>query len=112
MAAYLVANFKIINPTEYKSYVAAVVPLLQASGAEILVADYETEALEGKPGSVTVVIRFASKESLNTWYHSPEYQQIKHLRTDNSEGMVVATNEFDLEHNLRVLENLKADNAA
>ena len=54
MASNLVANFKITNPGGYRSYVPAVLPTLEAHGAEILVADYESEALEGEPGSVTL----------------------------------------------------------
>ena len=104
MAAYLVANFSLTNPVGYKAYVAAVLPTLESHGAEILVADYESKALEGKSGSVTVVIRFESPEALNAWYQSPEYQTIIHLRTDNAEGFVVAAGEFDLERNLRILE--------
>ncbi len=104
MASYLVANFKITNPAGYRSYVPAVLPTLEAHGAEILVADYESEALEGEPGSVTVVIKFGSNEALTAWYDSPEYQKIIHLRTDNSEGVVVAAKAFDLARNLRILE--------
>jgi len=70
----------------------------------VLVADYELESLEGKSGSVTVVMKFTSREALNGWYRSPGYQRIIHLRTDNSEGIVVAASEFDLERNLRILE--------
>ena len=73
---------------------------------EVLVAEYESEPLEGKPGSVTVVIKFDSKEALNAWYNSPEYQTVIRLRTDNSEGIVVSAGEFDLEKNLRILEAL------
>ena len=53
-----------------------------------------------------MIIKFESKEALNAWYNSPEYQEIIHLRTDNSEGIAVAVGEFDLEHNLRILEAL------
>jgi uncharacterized protein (DUF1330 family) len=105
MASYLVANFKLTNPAGYKSYVAAVLPTLKAHGAEILVADYESEALEGEPGSVTIVIKFGSSETLTAWYESPAYQKIIHLRTDNTEGVVVAAKEFDLERNLRILKS-------
>lgn len=104
MAAYLIANFRLTNPAGYKSYVFAVLPTLQAHGGEILVADYESQALEGEPGSVTVVIRFASSEALDGWYRSPEYQEIIHLRTDNTQGVAIAAREFDLERNLRFLE--------
>lgn len=106
MSAYFVVNYEITKPEGYKSYVPAVIPILEAHGAEILVADYESETLEGKPGAVTVVVKFESKEALNAWYNSPEYQEIIHLRTDNSKGSGVATGEFNLEHNLRILEAL------
>ena len=106
MAAYIIGNYELTNPADYKSYVPAVLPTLEAHGAEILVADYESEALEGKSASVTVIIKFESKEVLNAWYNSPEYQEIIHLRTDNSEGIIIAAGEFDLEHNLRILEAL------
>lgn len=104
MAAYLVANFTLTNPSGYKAYVGAVLPTLQAHGAEIVVADYESKPLEGRAGAVTVVIKFQSAEALDSWYRSPEYQQIIRLRTDNSEGIAVATGEFDLQRNLRILE--------
>ena len=106
MAAYLVANFEITNPEGYRAYVPGVLPTLEAHGAEILVAEYESEPLEGNPGSATVVLKFESKEALNAWYNSPEYQKVIHLRTDNSEGMVVSAGDFDLEKNLRILEAL------
>ena len=106
MAAYLVANFTITNPAGYREYVPAVIKSLEAHGAEVLAADYESEALEGQAGEVTVVIRFATKQALNAWYRSPEYQSIIHLRTDNSAGIVVAANEFDLERNLKILAAL------
>ena len=106
MSAYFILNYEITNPAGYKSYVPAVIPILEAHGAEVLVADYESETLEGKPGSVTVVVKFESKEALNAWYNSPEYQEIIHLRTGNSEGIGVAAGEFNLEHNLRILEAL------
>jgi uncharacterized protein (DUF1330 family) len=35
------------------------------------------------------VLRFATKAAARAWYESPEYQAIKHLRADNSEGIGV-----------------------
>jgi uncharacterized protein (DUF1330 family) len=106
MAEYLVANFAVTNSEGYKTYIRASVPSLKAHGAEILVAEYESEALEGKPGSITIVIKFASKEALYGWYNSPEYQKIVHLRADNTKGIAVSAGEFDLDKNLRLLETL------
>ena len=106
MAAYVVVNYDLTNIEGYKAYPPAVLPTLEAHGAEILVADYESKTLEGNPGSVTIVIKFLSKEAANAWYYSPEYQEIVGLRTDNSEGTAVAADEFNLENTLRTLEAL------
>ena len=94
MAGYLIANYSITNPDGYQAYVAAVGPTIVARGGEILVAGPGSEAVEGDPGPVTVVLKFPSKEALRAWYDSPEYQEIIHLRTDNTEGSVVFADEF------------------
>jgi uncharacterized protein (DUF1330 family) len=59
-----------------------------------LVADYESEAVEGTPHSVTIVLRFPSKDAAQVWYRSPEYQSVINLRTDNTEGFVVFVDHF------------------
>jgi uncharacterized protein (DUF1330 family) len=87
MAGYFVANYTITNQAEYKEYLAAVGPTLEAHGAESIVVDRDSELLEGSAGRVTVVLRFATKAAAQAWYDSPEYGAIRHLRTDNTEGI-------------------------
>lgn len=89
MAGYFIANYTITNQSEYKEYLAAVGPVLQAHDAEILVVDRDSALLEGAAGQVTVVLRFATKATAMAWYESPEYQAISHLRTDNTRGIGV-----------------------
>jgi len=89
MAGYFVANYTITNQAEYMKYLAAVGPILTAHGAEDSVVDRDCEPLEGPAGQVTVVLRFATTAAAKAWYQSPEYQAIRHLRTDNSEGIGV-----------------------
>jgi uncharacterized protein (DUF1330 family) len=89
MAGYFIANYTITNQAEYKQYIAAVGPVLEAYGAENIVIDRDCALLEGSAGQVTVVLRFASKSAAEAWYESPEYQAIMHLRTDNTEGIGV-----------------------
>ena len=90
-AAYIVANFRITDTDGYAAYPPLARPLLAASGAQVLVVDRNTEALEGEPEHVTVVIRFPSKEAARAFYDAPEYREIVHLRTDNSEGFMALT---------------------
>lgn len=94
MSAYLIANYKITNPEAYEAYVAVVGPTLQEYGGMPLVADYNSEVIEGSPSSVSIVLSFPSKEAARTWYNSPEYQAIIHHRIDNTEGFVVFADEF------------------
>ncbi len=89
MAGYFVANYTITNQAEYMEYVAAVGPILAAHGAETIAIDRDSVLLEGSAGQVTVVLRFATKAAAEAWYQSPEYQAIRHLRTDNTEGVAV-----------------------
>jgi len=87
MAAYFVFNYRINDQESYKPYLAAVPRVLEAHGAEILAADFESEGIEGDAGDVTVVLRFPSKDAARKWYDSPAYQKIIGLRTNNSEGI-------------------------
>ena len=87
MAGYFVANYTITNQAEYRQYLAVVGPSLRAHSAESIVVDRDCEPLEGTAGQVTVVLRFATKAAARAWYESPEYQAIRHLRTDNTEGI-------------------------
>jgi uncharacterized protein (DUF1330 family) len=89
MAGYFVANYTITNQAEYQEYIAAVGPVLQAHGAEIVVVDRDSTLLEGSAGKVTVVLRFATEAAATAWYESPEYQAIVRLRTDNAQGIAV-----------------------
>lgn len=96
MSGYLIANFEITNAGAYEGYAPAMTSTLQAHGGETIVAAYQSETIEGSPAKVTMVLRFASKQAARAWYDSPEYQDIIHLRTDNSEGFVVIADEFAL----------------
>ena len=94
MAGYLIANYNITNPEGYQSYIAVVGPTIVAHGGEILLAGDGSEAVEGNPGTITVVLTFPSREALRGWYDSPEYQEIIHRRTDNTDGFVVFAETF------------------
>ena len=93
-SCFLIGNYKLTNPEAYQAYVPAVIATLGAHGANVVVADYESEPLEGQPHSVTVVLRFDSRSAARAWYNSSEYQEIISLRTENTEGFIVLTDEF------------------
>lgn len=94
MTAYFIASYRITDPAGYGSYVPAVMPTLLAADCEVLAADYASQVIEGAPGEVTVILKFASKAAAMAWYDSPEYQAIKHHRTDHSEGTAVLVDQW------------------
>ncbi|MGD8577363.1 MAG: DUF1330 domain-containing protein [Thiohalophilus sp.] len=89
MEGYIVFNYRINDQEAYQPYLSQVMQTLIAHNAEILVADFESETIEGDAGHVTVVLKFSSKDAARKWYQSPEYQNIIELRTDNCEGIAV-----------------------
>ena len=95
MPAYFVFNYQITHREAYDPYLAEVPKTLEAHGAEVLAADFESEAIEGDAKHVTIVLRFPSKEVAKKWYQSPEYQKIIGLRLNNSDGISALANGVD-----------------
>jgi uncharacterized protein (DUF1330 family) len=95
MSVYAIAAYDIVDPKVYETYVAAVVSLLQKHGAELLVADRESGALEGNPGKVSVVLRFESEKAAREWYNDPAYGPVKQIRLNSTKnGTIVLAKEF------------------
>ncbi len=89
MAAYLIANYRITDPEAYAAYPPLAAETLAPHGAEALVVDFDSEAVEGDSNAVTVVLKFESREAARAWYASEDYRKIKHLRSDNTEGFLL-----------------------
>ena len=95
MSVYVIATYDITDPKGYEGYVPGVVALLQKHGAEILVADYEAQALEGRSPGVNVVVRFPSEEAARNWYNDPAYGPVKQIRLNSSQnGAIIMAKEF------------------
>jgi uncharacterized protein (DUF1330 family) len=79
--AYVVIQFNLINQELFGKYVRATLPLILASGGQVMVAAENLSPLEGSmPSARTTVIEFPSREAAETWYNSNEYNAVKHLR--------------------------------
>ena len=69
--------------------------MLQKHNAEILVASYDAEELEGEARGVNVVLRVESEEAAMAWYNDPDYGPVKKIRGDSSaNGTVVLAKQF------------------
>jgi uncharacterized protein (DUF1330 family) len=97
MSVYVIASYDIVDPKGYEGYVPGVLPLLQKHGAEILVADYAGETLEGKAAGVNVVLKFASAEAARNWYNDAAYGPVKQIRLNSTKnGTIVLTKQFEM----------------
>ena len=92
----MVFNYSVKDPEKYRGYGPAAMPTLAPYGAEIVVADFSSDPVEGAPGHVTVVVRWPSKEAARAWYDSPEYQLARDIRTTSAEGIAVLCDGFNM----------------
>lgn len=92
MSAYIIASYDIADPEAYEAYVPGVVPLVAKHGGEVVVADYDAQALEGRKKTVDVILRFPSQEAALGWYNDPDYEPVRKIRLDSCENnnMVLA----------------------
>jgi uncharacterized protein (DUF1330 family) len=87
MTTYLINHLRVPNGVPKPDalvYLEHVEATFLPYGGKWLVLDAQVEALEGDwPGSV-VLMEFSDMDTAKKWYNSPEYQEILHLRTDNT----------------------------
>ncbi|MBK8725180.1 MAG: DUF1330 domain-containing protein [Holophagaceae bacterium] len=95
MSVYIINNMTIRDREAYDRYVRAFWPLFLQHGGEVLAVQDGPEPLEGAwPFSRTVILRMPSREALDAWYHSPEYQAIAEIRKGAVESNIVVLPEF------------------
>ena len=75
MAAYLVVDIDVTNPTQFEEYKKLAPAAVAKYGGRYLIRGGAYEAVEGdwKPQRLTVV-EFESMEKAKSFYRSPEYQ--------------------------------------
>ena len=96
MACYSVGHITVTNMDGYKEYAAKVPALIAAHGGEYLVRGGHATDVEGKmPHERHVVVRFETREALEGWYYSDEYQEILKIRLANSEGIMTFVDGYE-----------------
>ena len=82
MAAYLIADVKIVDPERFKDYGSLVPESVEKYGGKYLVRGGEHVVTEGNwDPERLVVIEFKSMEQLKEWYDSEEYSEAMNIRT-------------------------------
>jgi len=81
MSAYFVLTHTITDPERYQEqYIPGVMPFLAKYKGEVVVAEFETEPLQGDPPKGVVVIRFPSEQAIRDFMNDPAYKPLKDLR--------------------------------
>lgn len=84
---YAIAQIRIDDPERYRQYEAGFMEIFQKYGGEILAVDDDPEVVEGDwPYTRMVVLRFDDEAAAETWYRSPEYQELAKHRFASSAG--------------------------
>jgi len=90
MAAYIVVQVDVKDPTRYADYRAMVPPTLAKYGGRFIVRGGKTETLEGDwVPKRFVVVEFPNVEQAKAWWASPEYAEAKALRQATSETQMI-----------------------
>lgn len=91
MSAYLIARVKITDPESYEKYRARTPDVIARYGGKFLARGGRSELLEGDNPELdrTVIVEFASYEQAQTFYNSPEYQEILKIRLAASESQAL-----------------------
>jgi len=89
MACYSIGHITITDMEGYGEYVQRVPATIAAHGGEYLVRGGHATVEEGEmPHDRHVVLKFPTREALEGWYNSPEYQAILPIRLANSRGVM------------------------
>ncbi len=100
--AYLVASsYMPKDHGDLTAYAEATHPLMEKYGGELIIAGSNTQFIDQFEGyweedARVTIFRFPSMEALQEFWHSEEYQAVKHLRTDAmAPNFTLAVNGFD-----------------
>ncbi|HOF52087.1 MAG TPA: DUF1330 domain-containing protein [Rhodoferax sp.] len=91
MAAYLVVDTLLDNPELYEEYKRLARPLAERFGGEYLARGGEMTLKETDLWSPTrlVLVRFPDAQSANSFYDSPEYQDVLKISKQSARRTVV-----------------------
>jgi uncharacterized protein (DUF1330 family) len=90
MAAYVIVDIEVTDPTAYEEYRALAPPLVAKYGGKYLVRGGNFEKVEGNwtPNRL-VVLEFESLERAKEFYNSEEYEPVKQIRLKSTNSNMV-----------------------
>lgn len=87
MSVYLMCMVRVDDPETYSKYTAETPGLIAKHGGKFLVRGGPVEAIEGAPfGDRLVLLEFPTREAVDRFYRSDEYQAVAKFRWASSES--------------------------
>jgi len=77
---YLVANIRVKDPEIFKKFSQAALPIIEQYGGKILARGPHADRHEGNVSGVVTMLEFESKEAVEKFYFSEDYQAAKAIR--------------------------------
>ena len=91
MPAFLIADIEVTDEQTYSAYRTANPDIVNKHGGRYVALGGAVEVLEGDwHPNRTVIIEFPSMEALRSFYTSPEYVELRKLRTKSANSRLVA----------------------
>ena len=90
MSVYVVSMIRVDDPETYKEYTSRTPPTLKEYGGRFLARGGTVDTVEGEPfKDRLVILEFPSKEAVDAWISSPEYQEARKYRVASSEANIL-----------------------
>ena len=91
MAAYMIAKIDIIDPEQYKKYIAATPAVIAEFGGKFIARGGEIVTLEGPEEKRRVaLVEFPSLDKVREFYASADYQAVMKMREGAATVSLVA----------------------
>ena len=94
---YWLVTTTVTNPA-FAEYVEQFQPWVESLGGLVFAKDMDSQTVEGKGGTLAVIIQFPSKKDAVDAYKSSEYQELSNLRWANSKDTNITIMEGSLTH--------------
>ncbi len=96
MSAFILVDITVNCPEEYREYLEKVPPLVAKHGGRYRVRGGEHQILEGDwaPNRL-VIVEFPNREAALAFYHDPEYQPVKAIRTRTTDSRMIVVDGVD-----------------
>ena len=97
MSAFILVDITVNSPEAYREYLEQVPPLVAKHGGKYRVRGGEHQILEGAwaPNRL-VIVEFPNRRAALAFYHDPDYQPIKAIRTRTTDSRMILVDGVDV----------------